>query len=125
VRIWWAGTPSARVDHINLSVDLSTSLGIGDGVSRGFSKTLVDPVFGLRGVARLNDRWSLTGYGDVGAVSGSTVYQLIGGVDYKLSKNWSTNASFRYYVIDIHGQNIDLNYHLQMFGPVLGATYRF
>jgi hypothetical protein len=115
----------ARVDNIKVGVNLSTLAGIGDGVSRGFSRTLVDPVFGLRGVARLTDRWSLTGYGDVGGVSGSTVYQVIGGVDYKLSRQWSTNLSLRYYVVDINAQDIDLGYHLSMFGPVIGATYKF
>jgi hypothetical protein len=94
------------------------------GVSRDLSVDLWDPIVGARATARVAERWSLTGYGDVGGGGDSdAVWQVIGTVNYHASEHWLLHGGYRYYAVDVGDQGHELE--LRMHGPVLAATYRF
>lgn len=115
-----------RVNHLGVDITLSDPSGhIDTTINRNISRTPIDPIFGLRGIVNLTDKWSLTGYGDVGGAGNSQVYQLLGGVNYAWNRHWASNLAFRYYVFNVNANREDLAYHIAVSGPLLGVTYRF
>ena len=74
---------------------------------------------------RLNDRLSLTGYGDIGGfgVGSDFTWQAIAALDWRVSDKFSASVGSRWIQIDYDAgrANIDLN----MSGPIIGASLRF
>ena len=74
---------------------------------------------------RLNDRLSLTGYGDIGGfgVGSDFTWQAIAALDWRVSEKSSASVGYRWIQIDYDAgrANIDLN----MSGPIIGASLRF
>ncbi|MBN8929573.1 MAG: hypothetical protein J0H19_23490 [Rhodospirillales bacterium] len=67
--------------------------------------------------------WSVTAYGDVGGgPSSAFTWQVLGTVDYQLSKSTTLRAGYRYLAIQ-YGSGIYQNVGLG--GPLLAATIRF
>ncbi|MFC3079979.1 hypothetical protein ACFODL_17900 [Phenylobacterium terrae] len=94
------------------------------GVSRDISVDLWDPIIGARATAHVAERWSLTGYGDVGGGGDSdAVWQVLGTVNYHASENWLLHGGYRYYAVDVSERGHELE--LRMHGPIFAATYRF
>jgi hypothetical protein len=94
------------------------------GFSRNASLSWADPLFGVRYHIDLSDRLGLTGYGDVGGVSGDNLtWQLLGTVDYRYNDWLVLRAGYRHLHINYDGDVIHTS--TAMSGPIFGATIRF
>ena len=113
IRGWWFDT------------ELKLDPGALPGKTQNASTAWVDPVIAARGVLRLNDRLSLTAYGDVGGfgVGSEFTWQTFATLDYKVAENATVSAGFRYIHIDYQKGRNDIS--LDMAGPIIGASIRF
>jgi hypothetical protein len=105
------------------TISLNEGLAPAAVVSNGLS--WADPLVGARYHRELGNGFSATAYGDVGGFgAGAHIdWQLIGTIDYAVN-SW----------IDVHGGFRTLNYsysapaanfNVNMYGPILSATFRF
>ena len=87
----------------------------------------IEPVVGARAWLQVADRVSLGLRGDVGGFGlgeGSYLtWQLLGGIDYRLSSATSLKAGYRVYDLDYRHGDTDLD--LRLKGPFVGVTIRF
>jgi hypothetical protein len=113
IRGWWFDT------------ELKLDPGALPGRTQSASTSWADPVIAARGVLRLNDRMSLTAYGDVGGfgVGSDFTWQTFATLDYKVAENATISAGFRYIHIDYQKGRTDIS--LEMAGPIIGASIRF
>jgi opacity protein-like surface antigen len=117
----------AGVRYYDATVDFDVSL-LDGGVRRSFSPgaNWFDPIIGVKGRYPLSERWSVTGFGDIGGfgISGASdlTWQAYTGVNYAFSEQFAGNLGYRYMSIDYDDEiTLDIDIH----GPVLGLTYRF
>jgi opacity protein-like surface antigen len=84
-----------------------------------------DPVVGVRGRVPLNDKWTLGGIAEVGGFgAGSDItWQLYAGVEYAVSEHFNAHLGYRYLGVRYSVGPADLK--LDMYGPLLGVSYRF
>lgn len=115
--------------EIDLNVDIAD---VGSqGVTLGTSEDWVEPFVGGRVVWDLNDKWSLNARGDAGGFgigsASDLTWQILGGVDYKISKSIIFSAGYRYVELDYsHGCGSDeIGIDLRAKGPYLGLTVLF
>jgi hypothetical protein len=86
------------------------------------SKDLFDGIIGVRGRAKLADRWFLPYYLDVGTGSSNLTWQALAGITYAFG--WGEVAlAYRHLYYDQKGN--DLVQDFKFSGPMLGATFRF
>jgi hypothetical protein len=113
VRVWWMNT------------DIRLDPGTLPGRSADQTTNWVDPIIAARGSVRLNDRLSLTGYGDIGGfgVGSEFTWQVMGTLDWRVSDWISASVGYRWIQFDYEASraNIDLG----MSGPIIGASLRF
>ena len=83
------------------------------------------PFIGVRVLVPLSRKWELAGYGDFGGFDGyaNTQWQLLGGINYKISKLVVAKVGYRY--IDVEYIKNELNQDLAFGGFYLGAGFRF
>jgi len=99
------------------------------GPNRSFtgssSRTLVDPIIGARTGGRLGGRWSYTVYGDVGGFGASSdlTWQVMGLVNYRISRQWTASAGWRHLAYDASNNSFEFDGSLD--GPIIGVSYRF
>jgi hypothetical protein len=86
------------------------------------NEDLWDAVVGLRGRARLADRWHLPYHFDVGGGSSSLTWQAMLGMSYSFKWGEATLA-YRHLSYDQNGDKLLQNFKFS--GPLLGATFRF
>lgn len=86
------------------------------------SETLWDGIVGVRGQLKLNDRWYLPYYADIGAGSSSLTYQLLAGVGYRFEKV-DVKLAYRHLFYDQSGDK--LLQDVTFSGPALGIGFRF
>jgi hypothetical protein len=84
-----------------------------------------EPLIGVRGRTRVSDRMSLGGYVNVGGFGAGSelTWDTYVGLDYVLSDRMSANFGVRYISIDYEADNADID--MDMYGPVMGLTWRF
>jgi hypothetical protein len=87
------------------------------------TRNWADVVGGMRGRANINDKWFLTGKGDVGGGASDITWQLFGAVGYNLCEKGSLVLGYRYLKTDY--DNDGFLFDIAMKGPVLGFTFRF
>lgn len=109
----------ARYTKAEVEVDLTAN---SRHVTGNADRDRWDPVLGARATVRLNDRWSLTGYGDVG-LSSETMWQAYGAVNYRFNDLISGSLGYRYYKASF--SQSDFTYDAQVGGPMLGLTFSF
>jgi opacity protein-like surface antigen len=86
------------------------------------SEGLLDAIVGVRGRARLADRWFIPYYADIGAGSSKSTWQALAGVSYVYQ--WGEVAlAYRYLEYDQKDDKLMQNFRFN--GPMLGATIRF
>lgn len=111
--------------YFDASVDFRLST---TRIERSFRQSLdwTDPVLGLRGGLPLGERWSLSGFADVGGFgSGSDMsWQVYGGANYAFNDNWGATLGYRYVSIE-KSVNSRATLDIDLQGPLLGITYRF
>ncbi len=106
----------------SISVKSKLNPGLLPGRSAKLDETFADPIIAVRGSLSLAERWSVTGYFDMGAFdisSSKLTWQLLGTVNYRAA-NWvDLRLGWRYLAVDRKKIDVDMN------GPILGATFRF
>jgi len=107
-----------------LSVETVIDATIGP-ISKGIDETdtVWDGFIGLAGKTRLNDKWSLTYYGDVGGGGSDLTWQAHASVDYSLNDKIDLTAGYRH--LDWQFDDFGPLDELYVTGPYVGAKYRF
>ena len=102
---------SAENNRHQLAADTSVSWG--------------DAIVGVRGAMPLSERWTVSGFADVGGFDGSSdlSWELYGGANYAFSERWAGTIGYRYMSILYEANKATLDIDIQ--GPLLGITYRF
>ena len=113
LRAWW----------LNTEIRLDPGLLPGRTVDQ--TTNWVDPVIAARASLRLNDRLSLTGYGDIGGfgVGSEFTWQVVATLDWRVSDWISASLGYRWIQIEYEDRRATIN--LDMSGPILGASFRF
>jgi hypothetical protein len=94
-------------------------------LKRNNSLTNVGPVLATRFRAPLGGRWSFAAYGDVGGfgVNSAHSWQLLGNIQYELSRHWRVAAGWRHVKASASKERFDIDFKLD--GPITGVTYTF
>ena len=113
LRAWWMNT-EIRLDP-----------GALPGRSADQTTNWVDPIIAARASVRLNDRLSLTGYGDIGGfgVGSEFTWQAMATLDWRISDRISASVGYRWVQIDYEASRANID--LDMSGPIIGASLRF
>jgi opacity protein-like surface antigen len=95
--------------------------------SRSSSVNWVDGLVGVRGHAPLGERFGVTGLADVGGFgigsSSDLTWQVQGTLDYAVTDRLSARLGYRYMSVDYDSS--DLKMDVDIFGPLIGATWTF
>lgn len=90
----------------------------------GGGETWVLPLIGARAIFPIAERWTGTLFADVGAVSSDEMtWQALARVDYAINANWSAVLAYRYMDIEKEVRGEDAS--VELYGPVIGVSYRF
>lgn len=113
LRAWWMNT------EINLDPGLLPARSVDQ------TTNWVDPIIAARGSVRLNERLSLTGYGDIGGfgVGSEFTWQAMATLDWRVSDWISASVGYRWIQIDYEASRAKID--LDMSGPIIGASFRF
>ena len=122
-----------RYGYLRQKVDLNVDIPrLGSvGQTFGTSEDWVEPFVGGRLIWDLNDKVALNVRGDAGGFgigsASDLTWQIVGGMDYKFTKNIILNAGYRYVDLDYsHGSGSDeFGIHLKAQGPIIGLTILF
>jgi hypothetical protein len=121
------------VDNAPLSVDLlaggrlnflKTTLQL-DGPNRSAKGTTTenwfDPMIAARARVPLNEKWSLSFYGDLGGIvtGADLTWQAVAGVDYRINRRTSLGLGWRHFKVDY--DKGDFLYDVRQSGPMLTA----
>ena len=111
---------------VDLKLDLSSTGLLGRPLGREIkdnpSGTVWDGIVGVNGKVKLNDKWYLPYYADVGTGQSDLTWQVAAGVGYKF-KYADVLLSYRYLDYEFKSDsNID---DLNLSGPLLGAKFYF
>lgn len=124
-------TPAVAIDLaggfrvVSLDVDLALAANRAPA-DRNFSEsgTSVQPLVGARAIVPLGERWYATAYADyAGTGSGDNSWQLFSSLGYRFNDNWSAQVAYRY--LELRKDMGDLDTTVDLYGPVIGATYHF
>jgi hypothetical protein len=125
------GTVGGRYIYSGTKLTITGPLGI--GTTQSVYKNWVDPVAGIAGTYRFNDRWFMNTLADFGGWSDSATGQGLASVGY----NWTPSiaTTFGYRVLYIYekqntGYNVafeprSFRYQQWMYGPFAGFKYSF
>lgn len=122
-----------RYAYLKQRIDLNVNIaGVGSaGRTLGTSEDWVEPFVGGRVIWDLNDKLSLNIRGDAGGFgigsASDLLWQILFGIDYRLSDNTSFNVGYRYVDLDYSrgsGSN-EFGIDLQAKGPFVGLTIIF
>ena len=126
------GTVGARLMHSGTKVDLTTPLGFSN--TQSANKNWVNPVAGVAGQYRFDDRWFMNVLADIGGWSDSATGQALASVGYNWTSNISTTLGYRV-MYNYEKQDTGFNYVLfepksfrfqqWMYGPFVGFKYSF
>lgn len=116
------GLAGARYWHISNELSVNAL-----GQNRTFKESFdwVDPLLGLRGFARIDDRWSVQAQADIGGfgIGSDMTWSVLATVNYIVTDKAS--LSFGYRVLDVDYDKDGHVFDTRMQGPVIGATWRF
>ena len=122
-----------RYGYLTQKAHLNVNLpGVGSiGRSFGTKEEWVEPFVGGRLTWDLNEKIAFNVRSDAGGFgigrASDLTWQVVGGMDYKFSKNIVLNAGYRYVDLDYsHGSGSDeFGIHLKAYGPFIGLTIVF
>jgi opacity protein-like surface antigen len=122
-----------RYAYLRQKIDLNVTIaGVGSaGTTLGKSEDWFEPFVGGRVVWDLNEKLAFNVRGDAGGFgigsASDLSWQILGGIDYQLSKNMFFNAGYRYVELDYsRGSGPDeFGIDLRAKGPFLGVTILF
>lgn len=127
----------AVLDHPRLSLDVLAGVRGWDtsiraqlpnlGLSQRVRERWLDPVVGIKVRWQFSERWSVTGYADVGGIfsqgGANSTRQVYGVANLALSEAWSVSLGYRYLDVNYRRDPVQIDVALQ--GPLLGVSYRF
>ncbi len=115
-RAWW-------LDN-RFEVETTTASGLGT-IKKGSDASWVDPIIGVAGQYRLDERWEIFGGADIGGfgVGADIEWNLFGGANYLVNDRFALTAGFRALSVDYDQDGIV--YDVTQAGPLIGATFRF
>jgi len=126
------GTVGARWMYSGTKVDLTTPLGFSN--TQSAYKNWVNPVAGIAGQYRFDDRWFMNVLADIGGWSDSATGQALASVGYNWTRNIATTLGYRV-MYNYEKQDTGFNYVLfepksfryqqWMYGPFVGFKYSF
>jgi len=126
------GTVGARLMYSGTKVELATPLGFNN--TQSAYKTWVNPVAGIAGQYRFDDRWFMNVLADIGGWSDSATGQALASVGYNWTSNIATTLGYRG-MYNYEKQDTGFNYVLfepksfryqqWMYGPFVGFKYSF
>lgn len=111
----------ARLWHVDL--DLNFSPGILAGRSFSDGDTWIDPMVGFKGTFALDDRWSVSGWGMVGAGQSDISWDVYAAVNYQVDERLFLLAGYRAAGVDY--QSDGFLFDIDLAGPMLGAVLKF
>ncbi len=126
------GTVGARYMFSGTSLTLSTASGI--GTTESVNKGWINPVVGIAGTYKFDDKWSLNMLADIGGWSDSATGQALASLQYNWTSNFATTLGYRVmynYEEQDTGWNYVVNeprsfrYQQWLYGPVLGLKFSF
>jgi len=95
------------------------------GLAAGLDKSLTDPIVAARTNIRLDEKWSLIGYVDIGGfgVGSDITAQLVATVNWQAGEHVWLSAGYRHLFLDYSddGREFDVTFS----GPLVGLTYQF
>lgn len=101
----------------------------GRAVEPEISKDLTDPIIGLRGETRLNDRWSLRGTVDIGGfgLEGSSKFQteVIAAASYAFTERIGGAIGYRYLKLDLDNESPPTLDEVVFYGPFIAVDFKF
>lgn len=124
--------PAAVVDvyggarYVSLDVGLqATVAGGGPSARASADDDWIDPIIGIRAIAPLTERLTLTGLADIGGfgVGSDFSAQLFGGLTLRLTERFSVEAGLRYIHIDREAGRVDFD--ADLWGPTVGLAISF
>ncbi|RBP17683.1 hypothetical protein DFR50_102175 [Roseiarcus fermentans] len=125
-------TVGARYMFSGTKLTLSTPLNF--NLNTTANKSWVNPVAGLAGQYRFDDRWFMNLLADIGGWSDSATGQALASVGYNWTKTWSTTLGYRV-MYNYEKQNTgydpitfeprSFRYQQWMYGPFAGVKYSF
>lgn len=111
-----------RIDYAKMKANL-TILNR-PSIAGDVGDTWYDAVIGVRARWPLSENWGLLAYGDAGTGQSDFTGQAMLSVDYgKPDGRWKFLGGYRYYKVDY--EDLPIKVDLELYGPILGATYRF
>ena len=117
-------TPARASSTPSLSFGVDTrNLGSRDGdVSLDWTNAIV----GVRGATPLTERWSVSGFADVGGFDASDdlSWEIYGGMNYAFTDAWAGTIGYRYMSI-LYQATDRAKLDIDIQGPVFGITYKF
>jgi hypothetical protein len=125
------GTVGFRYIYSGTKLTITGPLGI--GTTQSVYKNWVDPVAGIAGTYRFNDRWFINTLADFGGWSDSATGQGLASVGYNWTPSIATTLGYRVLYI-YEKQNTGYNlafeprsfrYQQWMYGPFAGFKYSF
>jgi hypothetical protein len=85
------------------------------------SDDMWDGIVGIRGAVKLDGKWYIPYYGDIGAGDTDLTWQIYGGVGYRYSR-FDVVAGYRYMAWEFDDAAFD---SLDVSGPFVGALFSF
>lgn len=124
--VWIDGYGGVRYFDVNTDFTLNVP-SVGFKTKKSAGASWFDAVIGVRAHTSLGDRFGLTGLADIGGFgignSSKLSWQLIGTLDYSFSENVIGRVGYRYLSVD--KDSSDLSLDIDMFGPMIGLTFKF
>jgi hypothetical protein len=95
------------------------------GLAAGLSVDFTDPIIAARTNIRLNDRWSVIGYADVGGfgVGSDLTSQLMATVNWQARDRLFLSAGYRHLYVDYDDDG--RGFEGSFSGPILGLSLQF
>ncbi|MDW4497228.1 hypothetical protein R5H30_04480 [Sulfitobacter sp. D35] len=112
-RAWW------------LRNDFEVRTAAGRTIQRDSDADWVDPVVGLVGTYRINDRFTLFGNAEVGGfgVGSDMTWSIFAGTTYNINDTVNVAVGWRHMSVDYSDDEVIFD--VDQTGPVIGATFRF
>jgi hypothetical protein len=131
------GTVGARYMNMSTDINLTRQFAniallqpVGFSINNSQSLSWVDPVVGLAGHYRINDKWFVDGYGDIGGFNVSSKITSLGeiAVGYNWTQSIATSVGFKYLYDDYkhnNSNNGSFRYNATVYGPTVNLSYTF
>jgi hypothetical protein len=103
--------------------ELKLASGVLNSIDISNRRNWVDGIFALKGKVRLNPKWYLVGYGDIGGGGSNLTYQLVGAAGVDVGRRYSLVFGYRH--LNVNYNKDRFLYDVGMGGPIIGFAIKF